>query len=513
MKLQFDRKNMYVYPWYISDLTMTKEIEKINGTKVKKAFVFFDHDHMYMYYDSASANQVGENFLKKLLKEKNFYKLTIKNIYKYSEELMDFCQKVDNIKDFGRLSDKNLLKIYEEYMRRLRTLRLWGWVPSSLDGMERAYLSDHLLEQLRSYLEKRKRASKLNSYYSLLTSSEKKSEVQTEELARLDLLLKIDKNSRKKEIYILIRKKDQERMKERFPAIQKLLQQHLHDFGWLTYSYSGPVMDMEYLLRSLTENLKEGNIINQKKKIIDHYKNIKQKKREIVQKLSLPKDMTYIFTVASEFMFIKDYRKGIYQQSYVSMDKIIGEIAKRLDIPAKGIKYMVIDEIREALLGRQMNKYRKIVSERIKRCCYVAQNGEIRVYEGKKADKMLADVQAVAQKNKESQGNIEELRGMVAYPGKVRGIVKIVLEEKDVAKITGGEILVSSATNPDLIIAMKKAGAFVTDTGGIISHAAIVSRELKKPCVVGTKIATHVLKDGDEVEVDAEKGIVKIIKK
>lgn len=56
---------------------------------------------------------------------------------------------------------------------------------------------------------------------------------------------------------------------------------------------------------------------------------------------------------------------------------------------------------------------------------------------------------------------------------------------------------------------MKKAGAIVTDEGGILFHAAVVSRELSIPCIIGTKIATQVLKDGDLVEVDAEKGIVK----
>ena len=59
---------------------------------------------------------------------------------------------------------------------------------------------------------------------------------------------------------------------------------------------------------------------------------------------------------------------------------------------------------------------------------------------------------------------------------------------------------------------MKKAAAFVTDLGGIISHAAIVSREMKKPCIVGTKIATHAIKDGDRIEVNANLGIVRILK-
>ena len=60
---------------------------------------------------------------------------------------------------------------------------------------------------------------------------------------------------------------------------------------------------------------------------------------------------------------------------------------------------------------------------------------------------------------------------------------------------------------------MKKSAAVVTDEGGMLSHAAIVSRELKKPCVVGTLKATRVLKDGDIIEVDANKGIIKILGK
>ena len=72
-----------------------------------------------------------------------------------------------------------------------------------------------------------------------------------------------------------------------------------------------------------------------------------------------------------------------------------------------------------------------------------------------------------------------------------------------------GDVLVSVATTPSIVTAMKKAAAIVTDQGGLTCHAAIVSRELGVPCVVGTKIATASLKDGDLVEVDAMKGIVR----
>jgi len=80
-------------------------------------------------------------------------------------------------------------------------------------------------------------------------------------------------------------------------------------------------------------------------------------------------------------------------------------------------------------------------------------------------------------------------------------------------KLKQGDILVTTMTTPDFLFIMKKAAGFITDEGGITCHAAIVSRELKIPCIIGTKIATKVLKDGDLVEVDAKKGIVRIIKR
>jgi len=93
-----------------------------------------------------------------------------------------------------------------------------------------------------------------------------------------------------------------------------------------------------------------------------------------------------------------------------------------------------------------------------------------------------------------------------------RDKVKIIKTKDDLLKFKKGDILVAEATVPDYVPAMRKAGAIITDLGGLTSHAAIVSRELGIPCIIGTKIATKVLKDGDFVEVDANKGIVKIIK-
>ncbi len=107
----------------------------------------------------------------------------------------------------------------------------------------------------------------------------------------------------------------------------------------------------------------------------------------------------------------------------------------------------------------------------------------------------------------------KEIAGQIACSGKVTGNVRIILKKDDMVNFKHGEILISYMTMPAFMPAILKATAFITDEGGITCHAAIVARELKKPCIIGTKIATKVLKDGDLVEVDAEKGIVRIIER
>ena len=104
------------------------------------------------------------------------------------------------------------------------------------------------------------------------------------------------------------------------------------------------------------------------------------------------------------------------------------------------------------------------------------------------------------------------LKGQVAYQGLAHGIVRQVIRRADVVDFPRGAILVSTMTVPDFLPAMKRAAAFVTDEGGVTCHAAIVAREFKVPCVIGTKFATRLLKNGTQVKVDAHHGIVRVEK-
>ena len=137
----------------------------------------------------------------------------------------------------------------------------------------------------------------------------------------------------------------------------------------------------------------------------------------------------------------------------------------------------------------------------------VLENGKLTFGYGNEAKRMMESTRLESTQHKETK----EIKGQVAYPGNVKGTARIVLNKGQFAGFSKGEILVAPYTAPDYVPLMKKAAAIVTDLGGITSHAAIVSRELKVPCVIGTKIATQILKDGDKVEVDAERGIVRII--
>lgn len=115
--------------------------------------------------------------------------------------------------------------------------------------------------------------------------------------------------------------------------------------------------------------------------------------------------------------------------------------------------------------------------------------------EDKKVDRMESGVKRL-------------LRGVPASPGLVSGKAHVIIDTKHIREFQTGEILVTEMTSPDWAPAMRKALAIITDSGGKTCHAAIVSRELGIPCIVGTKEATKVLKTGQVITVDATHGVV-----
>ena len=107
-----------------------------------------------------------------------------------------------------------------------------------------------------------------------------------------------------------------------------------------------------------------------------------------------------------------------------------------------------------------------------------------------------------------SRVHTNNIRGVVAFRGRVKSKVVVAIKNADFLKIKHGDILVTSMTRPEVLPYLGKVSGIITDEGGVTCHAAIIARELEIPCIIGTKIATTVLKNGDLVELDALNGRV-----
>ena len=187
--------------------------------------------------------------------------------------------------------------------------------------------------------------------------------------------------------------------------------------------------------------------------------------------------------------------------------KLVEEVSRRMFDDKKYARFILLTEALDFLLKNKMPNKIEFDRRLIDNFVYGAQGikfialKEYAQSEGHTVKSLLGD------------SGLDTIKGMTAFPGFVSGTVKIILSKDKINEVQSGDVLVAAMTTPEYIPAMKKAAAFITDEGGVTCHAAIVAREMKKPCIIGTKIATKVLKDGDLVEVDADKGIVKILKR
>jgi phosphohistidine swiveling domain-containing protein len=186
---------------------------------------------------------------------------------------------------------------------------------------------------------------------------------------------------------------------------------------------------------------------------------------------------------------------------YGSMDKYVRESLKNI--------YPNLVGFETAILIDELNSppEKKILQERLKE--FIIIDGKA-LY-GIKLKEFLSQNKTLLFVEEKVTEETKLIKGQSAFVGKVIGRVKIIKRIEEVSSLKEGEVLVSPMTIPAFLPAMKKAVGFVTDEGGITCHAAIMARELKKPCIVGTKIATKVLKNGMQIEVDANKGIIKIL--
>ena len=175
------------------------------------------------------------------------------------------------------------------------------------------------------------------------------------------------------------------------------------------------------------------------------------------------------------------------------------QISNRCDLPFEWLGRLLPEEILDYFESGDRESLKKLYEERKEQFSF-----------------LFLDYKLVASEHEKMLGllNTDALdpvsrNGQVAYAGQVTGPAVVILERKDFDKFTDGSILVSINSNPSFMPVIRKASAIVTDEGGMSCHAAIVSRELQIPCVMGVRGATRWIADGDMIHVDAHNGIVK----
>ena len=194
----------------------------------------------------------------------------------------------------------------------------------------------------------------------------------------------------------------------------------------------------------------------------------------------------------------------VFSKEIDYMKRIAEYISKKTGHKTKHILHSFVDELSAYWKDGKNLPDENILKERCKNSVIFFENGKIQnVLIGKDISQFASIFS-----NKDIGDTIE---GQTAFGGKAEGVARIITNLSIPYEFNDGDILVAPWTRPEYLPIMKKAGAFITDGGGILSHAAIVARELKKPCVIATKNATQILKNGDMIKVDADRGTVKKI--
>lgn len=289
-------------------------------------------------------------------------------------------------------------------------------------------------------------------------------------------------------------------------SLESAAQSLADNYGWLPFGYDGlEYWDSKYFLRQLKalgRNPKRREAITQEESA---WRQRLRQKKNIIKRYRFTNQNLRYLEIINKLAIWTDERKKLEFQLHYHYTRVLLALEKKLDIPYFNLKYLFTEELSNLLKNK--DKFIKISSRRLRSDFMLeTKNGKIRILSALEKNKILREI---SQQNKE-----QVVKGVVASSGVVsfyEGRVKVLLSPADSDKVQMGDIIVATMTSPDYIVAMKRAGAFITDEGGVTCHAAIVAREMHKPCLIGAKIATKKFKDNDRVRIDLQYGTVTLI--
>ncbi|NQU99095.1 hypothetical protein HQ533_06570 [Candidatus Woesearchaeota archaeon] len=412
------------------------------------------------------------------------------------EEMIEFIE--DNEKRIPKYSNKKLITKYQELAKYY--YQSTG-IPHVIEGYSLTR-DVRLKALLRAELEKNEKGEKFNKYFTLVTNPVEKSFINEYNNALSDIYQLIKKERltndfKEKEVDVLLKEI------KKYKNIWNKLEFLEKKFYWIRASYKEALkLKVKDFFIEIKNMIKENEKFN--KISGEHFIKNLEKKNKIIKQLRFCEPLANVIWLTDFLTAWQDERKKYMLIGCCGLELFIEEMSKRFNIKRQHLRYLLPEEITVEKLKTSPKEF---YENRIKGCFVV--------YEGTNYDvftkKDFTEFKKELQKHEDGE-EVKDLHGMCASVGKITGKVKICKTIKDIKNFKKGEILVTGMTRPEFVPAMSKAAAIVTDEGGITSHAAVISRELGTPCVIGTKIASKVLKNGDLVEVNANHGLVNIIR-
>ncbi len=444
-----------------------------------------------------------------MLEDESFFEKTRGESRRTINALRDYSFALRDA-DARAFSNDALARAYEKLFFLWRMASAWGNVVNAAD-FEHFALTNRIMSFLGERIKQSgSSAASVPEAFATLTTPVEKNPLALQDEAFFLILSKIQADAKANALFSTQPTQTISKKIGEFPEIAGAVRAHSREYDWLQYHYSGPIiLDEVYFIEALASEARQRvNAKNKLAELVEKTRTLREKQARLANELQLSENERYWMRLAAEFMFLKALRKDVVFQASRNTDALFTEISRRLGVTPIQARYLTPMEACEALrAGKHFDS--ALLAQRMAHSVWLfEEGGTVSVFVGSEADTLSKQV--FEEKPPE---NVREIKGTPASPGFARGIVRLVAEASDIPKMKQGDILVSPATNPNLVPAMKRAAAIVTDEGGITCHAAIVSRELGIPCVVGTRVATKALRDGDEVEVDATRGVVKIIKR
>ena len=474
-------RGVSLYPICLLGEVLYYDFHKLYGRNLEPGMADFKNDVNRWALYPGDRDAAAAEILSKVLRDKKWVKHILADIYAACNVLLSQA-KANLAGDLKKISAAELLSRYQKYNQKFKALYLPGWLANAVEG-ESDVFSRRVAGELAARLRPLGKGKSIGAYFSQLTTLPQDSVRDRE---RQDFLRLLARAGQK-------------------PDWEKLLLGHWRKYCWLQYDYNGPALPLSHFTAAAkAQTAAKIKPRAELKKIAAERAQLIKNQRRLEKELELNRAEIYLFWLARQFSFVKGYRKDVLYQSYYLNDFLLSEIGRRLNLTLKQVKHILPAEMAAALRGKKLPAE---LNARIKYSVLVYGKSAPAVLTGSQARELvrekIASESAAAAKT--------ELAGQTAYPGQASGRVRIVNSPQEMSAFKTGEILVSEKTNPNLLSAMKKAAAIVTDAGGLTCHAAIVSRELKTPCIVGTRLGTKVLKNGMRVSVDANLGKVVIL--